>query len=74
MKKLRLIIASLLCCLALSLNAQQVINIQASFYSEALDEVRYVRVYLPGDYYSHPANTHYPVIYYLRDEPETTTP
>jgi len=64
MKKLKLIFAALLCGLALSLNAQ-IINIQASFYSEALDELRNVRVYLPGNYYSHPANLHYPVIYYL---------
>lgn len=65
MKKLKPIFAGLLCSLALSLNAQQVINIQASFYSEVLDEVRNVRVYLPGNYYAHPANLHYPVIYYL---------
>jgi S-formylglutathione hydrolase FrmB len=65
MKNLKQIFAGFLCGLALSLNAQQVINIQASFYSEALDEVRNVRVYLPGNYYSHPANLHYPVIYYL---------
>ncbi len=65
MKKLRLIIEGILCVTVLSLNAQQVINIQASFYSEALDEVRNLRVYLPGDYYAHPASTHYPVIYYL---------
>lgn len=65
MKNLKPIFAGLFCGLAMSLNAQQVINIQASFYSEALDEIRNVRVYLPGDYYSHPANLHYPVIYYL---------
>ncbi|MBW6461216.1 MAG: T9SS type A sorting domain-containing protein [Bacteroidales bacterium] len=65
MKKLKPIFTGLLLGLALSLNAQQVINIQATFYSEALDEVRNVRVYLPGNYYSHPANLYYPVIYYL---------
>ena len=65
MKKLTIIATGLLCGLALSLNAQQIINIQASFYSEALDEVKNVRVYLPRNYYSHPANLHYPVIYYL---------
>jgi S-formylglutathione hydrolase FrmB len=64
MKKLKPIFASLLCGLAISLNAQQVINIQASFYSEALDEVKNVRVYLPP-IITHPANLHYPVIYYL---------
>lgn len=65
MKNLKAIFASLLCGLAISLNAQPVINILASFYSEALDEVKNVRIYLPPDYYSYPGNIHYPVIYYL---------
>jgi enterochelin esterase-like enzyme len=65
MKNLKPIFAGLLYSLFINLNAQPVINILASFYSEALDEVKNVRVYLPPDYYAHPANIHYPVIYYL---------
>jgi S-formylglutathione hydrolase FrmB len=65
MRKLKPILTSFLCGLALSLNAQPVINILASFYSEALGEVKNVRIYLPHNYYSYPGNIHYPVIYYL---------
>jgi enterochelin esterase-like enzyme len=65
MKKSATIALALLCFIVMNLKAQPVINILASFHSEALDEVRNVRVYLPGDYYAHPADIHYPVIYYL---------
>ncbi|MFU8843342.1 MAG: alpha/beta hydrolase-fold protein [Bacteroidales bacterium] len=65
MKKLRLIFAGLLCSLVINLNAQPLINILASFYSEALDEVKNVRIFLPGDYFNYPADQHYSVIYYL---------
>jgi enterochelin esterase-like enzyme len=50
---------------ALSLSAQPIINILTEFYSESLDEYRNVRIYLPGDYNTPPANMHYPVIYFL---------
>ena len=40
----------LVCSLALSLNAQYM-KLDASFYSQALDEIKKVDVYLPSDYY-----------------------
>ncbi|NQV01254.1 MAG: T9SS type A sorting domain-containing protein [Bacteroidia bacterium] len=40
------------------------IRIDASFYSQALDEVKNVDVYLPGDYYQNDT-VQYPVIYFL---------
>ena len=45
------------------LTAQSYIKIDASFYSPALDEVRMIDVYLPGDYYVD--TMEYATIYYL---------
>ena len=42
----------------------QFIKIDASFYSEMLDEVKYIDIYLPADYYVNPEQ-HYATIYYL---------
>ena len=64
MKKLVLISVSLLCGFVFNLNAQSFIKIDASFYSEALDTVKKVDVYLPLDYYEHPEQQ-YATIYYL---------
>ncbi len=65
MKKFKLFFTSMFCSLAISLSAQPIINILTEFYSESLDEYRNVRIYLPGDYNTPPANMHYPVIYFL---------
>lgn len=46
-------------------NAQLMTEINASFYSQALDEVKDLKILLPGDYFNYPENLHYPVIYYL---------
>lgn len=61
MKKLFTI--GLLCSLALSLNAQYM-KLDASFYSQALDEIKKVDIYLPADYYEN-LDQKYAVIYYL---------
>ncbi len=61
MKKLFTI--GLLCSLALSLNAQYM-KLDASFYSQALDEVKKVDIYLPTDYYEN-LEQEYAVIYFL---------
>ncbi|MCB2220987.1 MAG: T9SS type A sorting domain-containing protein [Bacteroidetes bacterium] len=65
MKKFTLIISvSLLCGFVFNINAQNSIRIDASFYSQVLDEVRKVNVFLPGDYYVNPEQE-YATIYYL---------
>lgn len=65
MKKLTLILlAGLLCGIVFSINAQNSIRIDASFYSEVLDEVKNIDIYLPADYYVHPEQF-YATIYCL---------
>ncbi len=59
----KLFTLGLLCGLALSLNAQYM-KLDASFYSEALDEIKKVDIYLPADYYEN-LEQDYAVIYYL---------
>lgn len=44
--------------------SQSYIKIDASFYSEALDETKMVDIYLPGDYYLYPEQ-YYATIYFL---------
>lgn len=44
--------------------AQSYIRLDASFYSETLDEVKNIDVFLPADYYVHPEQQ-YATIYYL---------
>jgi len=64
MKKFTFLTTMMLCGFLFSANAQLFIKIDASFYSEALDEVKMVDIYLPGDYYQHP-ELQYATIYYL---------
>lgn len=65
MKKLTLIIlVGLLCGFVLTINAQNYIKIDASFYSEVLDEERNIDIFLPGDYYLNPEQQ-FATIYYL---------
>lgn len=59
----KLFTLGLLCCLALSLNAQYM-KLDVSFYSQALDEIKKVDIYLPSGYYNYDTVL-YPVIYYL---------
>jgi enterochelin esterase-like enzyme len=64
-KKLTIIISvSLLCGFVFNINAQNFIKIDASFYSEVFDEVKYIDIYLPADYYVNPEQ-YYATIYYL---------
>jgi len=65
MKKITLIIlTSLLCGYILNIEAQNYISISASFYSEVLDEVKKINIYLPPDYYVNP-DQQFATIYYL---------
>jgi S-formylglutathione hydrolase FrmB len=64
MKKLTIILMSLLCGFVLNTNAQNYIKIDASFYSEVLDEVKNIDILLPGDYYINPEQQ-FATIYYL---------
>jgi S-formylglutathione hydrolase FrmB len=64
MKKFTIILMSLLCGFVLIINAQNSIKIDASFYSEVLDEVKNVDIHLPADYYVNPGQQ-YATIYYL---------
>lgn len=64
MKKLTLIAAILLSAIFNNLDAQAYIKIDASFYSQALDEVKMVDIFIPNDYYQHP-DQEYATIYYL---------
>ncbi len=65
MKKFTLILfACLFWGLAFNTKAQGFIKIDASFYSEALDEVKKVDVYLPPDYYVN-TEQYYATVYYL---------
>ncbi len=65
MKKITLIIlTSLLCGYILNIEAQNYIKIDASFYSEVMDEVKNIDIYLPSDYYVNP-DQQYATIYYL---------
>ena len=59
----KLVTLGLLFVICLSLNAQY-IKLDASFYSEALDEMKNVDIYLPSDYYNYDT-VFFPVIYYL---------
>lgn len=53
------------CCIfCLNVSAQQAIRIDTSFYSQALDTIKMVDVWLPADFYQS-TNTDYPVIIYL---------
>ena len=40
-------------------------KIDASFYSEALDEVKMIDIYLPPDYYGNPSRSMQPYIIYM---------
>ncbi len=62
--RITIILISLLCGFVLIINAQNFIKIDASFYSEVLDEVKNIDIYLPADYYEHPEQQ-YATIYYL---------
>jgi len=66
MKKSLRFLTSLLIFLALAsaTSAQIYIRISASFYSEALQEVKKIEIFLPPDYYVYP-DQEYAVIYYL---------
>ena len=64
MKKFTILLIALLHLLCTDLSSQNYIKIDASFYSEALDTVKKVDVYLPIDYYEHPEQQ-YATIYYL---------
>ena len=64
MKKCTIILLFLMLGSILDSNAQQYIRIDASFYSESLDDIKKVNVYLPGDYYLNPEQQ-YATIYYL---------
>lgn len=64
MKKILFFSVSLLCGFVFNLNAQNFIKIDTSFYSEVLDTVKMVDVYVPSDYYQNP-NQDYGTIYYL---------
>ena len=64
-KSLRLLTTLLIFLASVSVATAQVyIRISASFYSEALQEVKKIEIYLPPDYYVHP-DQEYAVIYYL---------
>ncbi|MBL6942734.1 MAG: hypothetical protein ISR56_00065 [Bacteroidales bacterium] len=56
MKTLTLISISLLCGFVFNLNAQQYIKLDASFYSQTLDEVKKIDIYLPANYYENPGH------------------
>lgn len=66
MKKLTITISliALLQLMCTDLNSQNYIKLDASFFSEVLDTVKNVDIYLPGDYYQHDSIL-YPVIYFL---------
>jgi len=64
MKKLTIISLALFCGFVLNTKAQNYIRIDTSFYSQALDEVKEINVYLPVDYYQNPEQE-YAVIYFL---------
>ena len=66
MKKLILTISviALFQLICTDLNSQNFIKLDASFYSEVLDTVKKVEIYLPGDYYEHPEQQ-YATIYFL---------
>ncbi|MEA3446252.1 MAG: alpha/beta hydrolase-fold protein [Bacteroidota bacterium] len=63
MKKILLLSVSLLCSFATMLNAQDYITINAQFYSEALDTIKKVTIYLPGDYYQNPVQQYATITY-----------
>ncbi|MDY0104594.1 MAG: alpha/beta hydrolase-fold protein [Lentimicrobium sp.] len=66
MKRNLMFLTTLLIFLALvsGASAQAYIKISASFYSEALQEVKKIDIFLPPDYYAH-LEQEYAVIYYL---------
>jgi len=65
MKNLTLLISvSLLCGFVSNIKAQSFIKLDVSFYSEILEEVKYVDIYLPADYYVN-LEQQYATIYYL---------
>lgn len=64
MKKLSALLFVFCCICCVKASAQQAIRIDTSFYSQALDTIRMVDVWLPEDYYQS-TNTDYPVIIYL---------
>jgi S-formylglutathione hydrolase FrmB len=63
MKKLNLFFLILFSGLYLNLNAQY-LKLDATFYSESLDQIKNVDVYLPSDYFQNDT-VYYPVIYFL---------
>ncbi len=64
-KNLRLLTTLLIFLASVSVATAQVyIRISASFYSEALQEVKKIEIFLPPDYYAH-LEQEYAVIYYL---------
>jgi len=64
MKKFTFLTTMILCSFLFNINAQQYIKINASFNSEALNEVKNIDIYLPPDYYVNP-DQEYATIYYL---------
>ena len=66
MKKLTITISliALIQLMCTDLSSQNFIKIDASFYSEVLDTIKKVDVYLPIDYYEHPEQE-YATIYFL---------
>jgi len=60
-----IILTSLLCGYILNIEAQNYIKINASFYSEALNEEKGFNIFLPPDYYSDTTQPQYATIYYL---------
>ena len=64
MKKFTFLTTMMLCGLLFNINAQNYMKLDASFYSEVMDEVKNIDIYLPADYYVNP-DQQYATIYYL---------
>ena len=66
MKKFTITISfiALMQLMCIEVNSQGYIRLDVSIYSEALDTVKEVNIFLPGDYYQHPEQQ-YATIYYL---------
>ncbi|MCB2207825.1 MAG: T9SS type A sorting domain-containing protein [Bacteroidetes bacterium] len=64
MKKITFLTTMMLCSFLFNIKAQQYIKIDTIIYSEVLDKIKAIDIFLPPDYYDNPAQE-YPVIYYL---------
>jgi len=64
MKKISILTTMILCSFLFNINAQQYIKIDTTIYSEVLDQIKAIDIFLPADYNDNPAQE-YPVIYYL---------